>query len=113
VAARRPRRVTARLTAAGCDAIPSSERPAGSRTTDRSVIDAADRGQRAIVTKDAGWVDSHVLHARPARRLLLSAGDISSREREALMVPLTPAIIQVFRWPSFLEPGRAGMVVRG
>lgn len=107
------RRVAGWLAAAGCDAIHTLDLPAGNRTTDQQVIDAADREQRAVVTKDADFVDSHVLHARPARLLLISTGNISNRELEALMVPLILAVIQEFQAHSFLELGRAGIVVRG
>jgi hypothetical protein len=64
------------------------------------------------VTKDAGCGDSHVLHARPARLLLISTGNISIRELEALMVPLIPITIQEFQVNSFLELGRSGIINR-
>lgn len=107
VDAQLPRRV------AGCDAIHTLDLPDGNRTTDQQVIETADREQRAVVTKDADFVDSHVLHARPERLLLISTGNVSNRELEALMVPLIPAIVQAFQSDSFLELGRAGIVVRG
>jgi predicted nuclease of predicted toxin-antitoxin system len=66
-----------------------------------------------VVTKDADFVDSHVLHARPAKLLLVSTGNISNRDLEALMVPLLPAIVHEFQSHSFLELGRSGVVVRG
>jgi predicted nuclease of predicted toxin-antitoxin system len=113
VDAQLPRRVAGWLAAAGCDAIHTLDLPAGNRTTDQQVIDEADREQRAVVTKDADFVDSHVLHAQPARLLLISTGNISNRDLEALMVPLIPAIIREFQAHSFLELGRAGIVVRG
>ena len=113
VDAQLPRRLAGWLTAAGCDAVHTLDLPDGNRTTDEQIIDAADREQRAVVTKDADFVDSHILHARPARLLLISTGNISNRELEALMVPLIPAIVQEFQVHSFLELGRAGIVVRG
>ena len=60
-----PRRLAGWLAAAGCDAIHTLDLPDRNRTTDQQVIDAADREQRAVVTKDADFVDSHILHARP------------------------------------------------
>lgn len=113
VDAQLPRRVAGWLGAAGYDAIHTLDLPDGNRTTDQQVIEAADREQRAVVTKDADFVDSHVLHARPARLLLISVGNISNRDLEALMMPLVPIIAQEFQSHSFLELGRAGIVVRG
>ena len=108
-----PRRASGWLAAAGCDAVHTLDLPDGNRTTDRQVIDAADRDLRAVVTKDAEFVDSYILHARPARLLLLSTGNISNRELEALMVPLIPAIVREFQTYSVLELGRAGIFVGG
>ncbi len=107
-----PRRVAGWFATAGCDVIHTLDLLDGNRTTDQQVIDAADREQRAVVTKHADFVDSHILQTRPARLLLISTGNISNRELEALMVPLIPAIIQEFQAHSFLELGRGGILVR-
>jgi predicted nuclease of predicted toxin-antitoxin system len=54
-----------------------------------------------------------VLHGRPAKLLLVSTGNISNRDLEALVVPLIPDLVREFQANSFLELGRAGIVVRG
>jgi predicted nuclease of predicted toxin-antitoxin system len=73
----------------------------------------ADRDQRAVVTKDADFVDGHLLRGRPARLLLVSTGNISNRDLEALVVPLIPDIVREFQTHLFLELGPTGLVVRG
>lgn len=88
VDAQLPRHVVTWLTAIGCDAVHTLDLPDGNRTTDREVNDLAEREQRVVVTKDADFVDSHVLHARPAKLLLVSTGNISNRDLEALLVSL-------------------------
>jgi predicted nuclease of predicted toxin-antitoxin system len=113
VDAQLPRRMAAWLAAAGCDAVHTLDLPDGNRTTDAQVIALADREQRAVVTKDAGFVDSHVLNARPAKLLLVSTGNISNRDLEALVVPLIADIVREFQTNSFLELGRSGIVIRG
>ena len=113
VDAQLPRRVAGWLTAAGFDAIHTLDLPGGNRTTDQQVIDAADPEQRVVVTEDADFVDSHILHTRPARLLLISTGNINNRELEAPTGPLLPAIVQEFQSHSFLELGRAGIIIRG
>ena len=45
--------------------------------------------------------------------VLVSTGNISNRDLEALMVPLIPEAVREFGSHSFLELGRAGIVVRG
>ena len=113
VDAQLPERTTGWLTAAGCDAVHTLDLPDANRTTDEQLNQVADREQRVVVSKDAGFVDSHVLRGSPARLLLNSTGNISNRELEALVAPLIPDIIRGFQAHSFLELGRAGLVVRG
>ena len=113
VDAQLPRRMTAWLAAAGCDAVHTLDLPDANRTTDDQVNEVADRGQRAVVTKDADFVDAHLLRGRPAKLLLISTGNISNRDLEALLVPLIPDIVRAFGSHSFLELGPAGIIVRG
>jgi predicted nuclease of predicted toxin-antitoxin system len=113
VDAQLPRRVVVWLTAAGCDAIHTLDLADGNRSTDRAVTDQADQEQRVVITKDADFVDAHILHNRPAKLLLISTGNISNRELESLMVPLIPDLLREFQAHSFLELGRMGIVARG
>jgi predicted nuclease of predicted toxin-antitoxin system len=113
VDAQLPRRMTVWLAAAGCDAVHTLDLPDGNRTTDEMLIDAAEREQRVVITKDADFVDGHVLRGRPSRLLLISTGNISNRELEALIVPLIPDIAREFQSRSFLELGRGGIAIRG
>ncbi len=107
--------MTGWLTAAGCDAAHTLDLPDGNRTTDEQVNDLADREQRAVITKDADFVDAHVLRGRPAKLLLISTGNISNRDLEVLVlvVPLIQDIVREFGSHSFLELGPAGLIVRG
>ncbi len=113
VDAQRPRRMTAWLAAAGCDAVHTLDLPDGNRTTDEQLCDVADREQRVVVTKDADFVDSHLLRGRPARLLLASTGNISNRDLAALVVPLIPDIVRAFGAHTFLELDRSGIIIRG
>ena len=79
VGAQLPRRVAGWLASAGCDAVHTLDLPDGNRTTDQQVIDLADREDRVVVTKDADFVDSHLLQSRPAKLLLNSTGNIGNR----------------------------------
>ena len=69
-----PRRMAAWLTAAGCDTIHTLDLPDGNRTTDAQIIDMADLEQRVVISKDADFVDTHILQGRPAKLLLISTG---------------------------------------
>lgn len=113
VDAQLPRRMAAWLIAAGCDAIHTLDLHDQNRTTDEQLNNLADREQRAVVTKDADFVDSHLLKNQPAKLLLISTGNISNRDLEALVTPLIPDIIREFQVHTFLELGLSGIVVRG
>jgi predicted nuclease of predicted toxin-antitoxin system len=113
VDAQLPRRMTAWLITAGCDALRTLDLPDANRTTDEQINDVADREQRVVVSKDADFVDRHLLRGRPAKLLLISTGNISNRDLEALVVPLIPDIVREFQTHSFLELGRSGLVIRG
>ena len=87
--------------------------PRQNRTPDSEVIEIADREARAVVTKDEDFVDSHTLHRRPAKLVLVSTGNLSNRDLEAIIAPLIPSIIAHLETCDFLEVGRAGIVIRG
>ncbi len=112
VDAQLPRRMATWLVAAGCNAIHTLDLPDANRTTDQQINDLADREQRIVITKDADFVDAHLLRGRPLKLLLISTGNISNRDLESLMVPLIPDILREFGSHSFLELGRAGIIVR-
>ncbi len=112
VDAQMPRRIARWLQASGCDAIHTLDLPDANRTSDEEIIDFADREGRAVISKDADFVDSHLLRGRPAKLLLISTGNIANRELESLLVPLLPSIVLEFQTHWFLEVGYSGIVVR-
>jgi len=101
------------LNNAGCDAVHTLDLPAGNRSTDDQIIEVAEREQRVVVTKDADFVNSHLLSGRPSKLLLVSTGNISNRDLEQIMVPLIPSIVAEFQTNAFLELAQPGVVVRG
>ena len=114
VDAQLPRRMTAWLTAAGGNVLHTLDLPDGNRTTDAQINDMADREQRVVVSKDADFVDAHLLRGRPAKLLLISTGNVSNRDLEAtLHWYRSSRISSVSSRHSFLELGRTGLTVRG
>jgi len=84
------------LNAGNCHAVHAFDLPNGNQTSDQQIIETTDREQRVLITKDADFVDRHVLHNRPAKLLLISTGNITNRDLEALFVPSVPQIVQTF-----------------
>lgn len=113
VDAQLPRNFAKWLIAAGADALHTLELPDANRSTDRQIIHLADAESRVVVSKDADFVDSHLVNGKPAKLLLVSTGNISNRELEALVVPLIPTMIREFQSSNFLELDRMGLVIRG
>jgi predicted nuclease of predicted toxin-antitoxin system len=101
------------LTAAGCEATHTLDLPPGNRTPENDVTKIADRDERALITKDGDFVDSHLLHGQPAKLLLVTTGNISNRALELLMVPLIPRMLIDLQQHSFLELGPSGINMRG
>ncbi len=108
-----PKRMAVWLTAAGCDAVHTLDLPDKNQTTDKQILELADLEQRIVVTKDDDFVDSHLLHCRPAKLLLVSTGNISNRKLEQLVVPLIPDIVREFLTYAFLELDGTGLTIRG
>ena len=108
-----PRRMTQWFAIERCDATHTLDLPARNRTTDVDVIALADTDGRAVVSKDSDFVDSHLLHTRPRRLLLISTGNISNDQLEALIAPLIPSITREFNSCRFIELARTGLIVRG
>src|SRR5260221_1851569 len=94
------------LAAAGCDAVHTLDLPARNRTPDGTVSTDADRDGRAVITKDADFVDSHLLRGTPQKLLLISTGNISNDELQALMTPLIPDVVREFQSCRFIELAR-------
>ena len=97
VDAQLPRRMVAWLNNAGCDAVHTLDLPDRNRSTDDQIIEFAEQEQRIVVSKDADFVSSHLLSARPPKLLLVSTGNISNQELEQMMVPRSPASLRSSR----------------
>ena len=105
------------FSAGGCDAVHTldlpRQNPRQNKTPDVDITKFADQNERIVVTKDDDFVDSHLLLGRPARLLLISTGNISNDEPQALVVAHRDDMVAEFRSAAFVELGRGGLIVRG
>lgn len=108
-----PRRMGGWLKSAGCDAVHTLDLSARNRTTDDYVSTLADSDRRIVISKDADFVDSHLLRGTPEKLLLISTGNISNDELHAMMSPLIPDLLREFQSCSFIELARTGSILRG
>lgn len=110
VDAQLPRRLAYRLRAAGHNAVHTLDLPNGNRTTDDEINDVAEREQRIVITKDADFVNSFLVARKPYKLLLVSTGNITNADLEALFVPRIPAIAAGFLIHDYIELTRTALV---
>ncbi len=112
VDAQLPRRAAGWLSTYDGHAIHTLDLPGGNRTPDAEIIDHAEREQRVVVTKDADFVDAHLMHGRPTRLLLISTGNLSNDRLESLLTPRIADLHRAFQTHRFLELSPAGLMIR-
>lgn len=96
----------------GHDALHTLDLPDANRTTDEGILLVAEREQRVVITKDADFVDSFLLMGRPGKLLLISTGNITNLELEALFLPQLDNIVTNLSDHNFLELSRQSLIVR-
>jgi predicted nuclease of predicted toxin-antitoxin system len=74
-----PRLLAIRLCELGHHASHTLDLASGNRTTDSTIAAMADKDRAVVISKDADFLDSHILTGQPARLLLVSTGNISNR----------------------------------
>src|ERR1700720_4863285 len=102
-----PPSLCAQLRAGGHQAVHTSQLPARNRTTDQMINDLSLRDQRVVVTKDADFYHSHVLHKKPWKLLLVRTGNIRTRELNKLCERHLPAITAALEKNSLVELHRS------
>src|SRR5260221_3192110 len=111
VDAQLPRRLVFRLRDAGHDALHTLDLPHGNRTTDMEIAALSMREERVVITKDADFVASFILSHQPFKLLLISTGNITNSQLEALLLAHLPAIEAAFAAQDYLELNRTTLIV--
>jgi predicted nuclease of predicted toxin-antitoxin system len=106
-----PRRLARPLRDAGHDVLHTLDLADGNRTKDRVINDLSVLQQRVVITKDADFVNSFYVARRPFKLLLISTGNISNNDLEALFVPAIPAIVAAFREHDFVELTHEALII--
>jgi predicted nuclease of predicted toxin-antitoxin system len=105
-----PHRLAYRLRDAGHDARHTLDLPKKNRTTDNEINDISVRERRVVVTKDADFVNSFFTVRKPYKLLLVSTGNITNADLEALFVPQLPTIVAAFETYDYIELTRTSLV---
>lgn len=104
-----PRRLTFHLRAAGHDVVHTLDLPNKNRTTDEEINALSVQEQRIVITKDSDFVDSFLVVRKPYKLLLISTGNITNAELEALFVPAIPQIVAAFGSHDYIELSRTAL----
>ena len=111
VDAQLPRGFAHRLIGSGHDAIHTLELPAGNQTTDSEIIRIAAEEDRIVVSKDADFLQSFHLFGQPSRLLLISTGNITNAELEALLRRNIQGIAASFLLGNLVELTKTDLIV--
>jgi predicted nuclease of predicted toxin-antitoxin system len=111
VDAQLPRRLAHRLREAGHDALHTLDLTASNRTTDEEISTIADREGRTVVTKDSDFVNSFLLSGKPRKLLLVSVGNTSNANLEALIMPRLAEISSTLLAHDYVELTKTAIIV--
>ena len=111
VDAQLPRRLARWLQQAEHEALHTLELPDGNRTTDAEINARAAHEGWIVITKDADFVDSHLLRGVPSRLLVISTGNIKNDALESLFAAQLAAIVAAFQTCEYAELTWTSLVV--
>ncbi len=106
-----PRRLVYWLRAAGYEVIHTLDLPLGNRTPDSIINELSIREGYVVVTKDADFVNSLLLHRRPHKLLLISTGNIRNSELESLFISNWESVAKGFELFDFIEIDRRAVIL--
>jgi predicted nuclease of predicted toxin-antitoxin system len=111
VDAQLPKRLARWLAAHGHDVLHTLDLAQANRTPDAAIADLALLEGRVVISKDADFVDSHLVRKRPPKLLLVATGNMGNVDLVALWERNLPAIESALRASDFVELGRDRLIV--
>ena len=84
---------------------------AGNRTSDRTIAELADLDEAVVISKDADFLNSHLLRRKPAKLLLVSTGNIPNPNLLAMFETHLDQIVAALRDSAFVELTRTGLII--
>ena len=98
-----PRRLAIYLHTEGHDALHTLDLPLQNQTPDTVINQISMDQQRIVVTKDADFIDSHLVHGEPYKLLLISTGNIRNSDLLQLFHLNLAQIIDALHTHSYIE----------
>ena len=110
VDAQLPRLLVSRLRDLGFEAIHTLDLPLGNATPDSFINELSIQEEYIVITKDADFVNSFLLHNKPYKLLLVSTGNIRNKELETLFLANIEKIAEGFETHGFIEIDRKEVI---
>ena len=111
VDAQLPTRLARLLSEAGYDTLHTRDLPQQNATPDTDINAFSIAQQRIVITKDADFLNSFLTVRQPYKLLLVTTGNISNSELEALFIKNLPQIVDLIERHSYLELSRDEIIV--
>ena len=111
VDAQLPVRLTRFLQAAGYDTIHTKDLPQQNATTDAEINTLSIQQNRIVITKDRDFFDSFLIYQEPYKLLLVTTGNITNAELEALFQNNLLQITNLFAQHYLIEMSRNSIIV--
>ena len=111
VDAQLPVRLSYLLKSMGHDSIHTKELSLRNATPDTEINTISISEQRIVITKDSDFWDSFYIQQEPYKLLLVTTGNISNRELEALFARNLEKITELFEKYSLIEMSRDTVTV--
>ena len=111
VDAQLPKTLSDFLRSRGLDSVHTLELPHKNKTHDGFITQLATDEQRIVITKDADFLESHVLRREPPKLLLIKTGNIRNDELLSLFEKHIELIIELFSTHSLIEVTKTEIVV--
>jgi predicted nuclease of predicted toxin-antitoxin system len=111
VDAQLPVRLSHLLKSMGHDAIHTKELALKNATPDTAINALSIREQRVVITKDSDFWDSFYVSQEPYKLLLITTGNISNKDLEALFVKNLEQLVNLLENNSLIEMAQDKVVV--
>jgi predicted nuclease of predicted toxin-antitoxin system len=111
VDAQLPVRLARFLESAGYDTIHTKDLPQRNATTDVEINAISIQESRIVVTKDRDFFDSFLIRQEPYKLLLVTTGNITNTELEALFVNNLAQLAGLFAQQKLIEISHYAIIV--
>lgn len=111
VDAQLPVRLARFLESAGYDTIHTKDLPNKNASLDTEINAVSIRDNRIVITKDSDFLNSFLTIKEPYKLLLVTTGNITNLELEALFAANLQSLVELFNSHSYIEISRDSVIV--